>query len=267
MTRYARLQAKFIHETIETLRARISERFPGSGLSQVASELLVVSDQNRAVVARLRKPLWPIRALTAITVAALVLLAGWALLQLFGHTWVETTGVADLLQSADAATNQLLLLSLALAFLVSLETRIKRRDALRMLHRLRSVAHIVDMHQLTKDPEIVLRSMAATASSPVRVLTPPQLARYLDYCSEMLALTSKLAALHAQHLQDPVVLNAVNDIESLTADLARTIWQKLSILDMSITLTPGASTSSDLPSADATRTGTETGGVPALPMP
>jgi hypothetical protein len=67
----------------------------------------------------------------------------------------------------------------------------------------------------------------------VRLLTPPQLARYLDYCSEMLALTSKLAALHAQHLQDPVVLNAVNDIESLAADLVRTIWQKLTILDMS----------------------------------
>ena len=59
---------------------------------------------------------------------------------------------------------------------------------------------------------------------------------YLDYCSELLALTSKLAALHAQYLEDPVVLNAVNDIESLTADLSRKIWQKLTILDMSLTL-------------------------------
>ena len=29
------------------------------------------------------------------------------------------------------------------------------------------------------------------------------------------------------HLHDPVVLEAVNDIESLTSDLSRKIWQKV----------------------------------------
>lgn len=236
MTRYAELQSGFVRATIEALKARIAERFPGAGLARVGAELLAVADQNQVVIERLRQPLWTIRALTAITIAALVALAGWAVMQLVGRASGNLGGVADLLQSADAATNQLLLLSVALAFLVSLETRIKRRDALRMLHRLRSVAHVVDMHQLTKDPENALRSLPATASSPQRVLNPAQLARYLDYCSELLALTSKLAALHAQHLQDPVVLGAVNDIESLTADLSRKIWQKLTILDMSLSL-------------------------------
>jgi len=103
---------------------------------------------------------------------------------------------------------------------------------LRMLHRLRSIAHIVDMHQLTKDPEHALRRVQATASSPSRTISRTQLPRYLDYCSELLALTSKLAALHAQHLNDSVILNAVNDIEALTADLSRKIWQKISILAM-----------------------------------
>lgn len=78
----------------------------------------------------------------------------------------------------------------------------------------------------------MLRPFDATALSPVRSLSRAQLARYLDYCSELFALTSKLAALHAQHRQDPVVLDAVNDIESLTADLSRKIWQKITILDM-----------------------------------
>lgn len=62
-------------------------------------------------------------------------------------------------------------------------------------------------------------------------MTRFQLARYLDYCSELLSLTSKLAALHAQYLNDPVVLAAVNDVESLTGDLSATIWQKTMILD------------------------------------
>ena len=34
--------------------------------------------------------------------------------------------------------------------------------------------------------------------------------------------------------------DAVNDIESLSADLSRKIWQKLTILDMSLTLTAKA---------------------------
>ena len=230
MTTYHQLQSTAVRSTIEALEARIRERFPGSGLGNVCAQLLVVADRNQVVIERLRRPLWPIRVLTAITVLALSALALWAVWHLVGRAMGELGGVADLLQTTDAATNQLLLLSLALIFLVSLEVRTKRRAALRMLHQLRSIAHVVDMHQLTKDPEYAVRPFVATASSPARVLSPMQLARYLDYCSELLALTSKLAALHAQHLQDPVVLGAVNDIESLTADLSRKIWQKLTIL-------------------------------------
>jgi hypothetical protein len=57
-----------------------------------------------------------------------------------------------------------------------------------------------------------------------------QLARYLDYCAEMLALTAKLAALYAGESDDPVIVSAVNDIETLTSDLGRKIWQKIMIL-------------------------------------
>jgi hypothetical protein len=182
-------------------------------------------------IEHLRRPLWWVRALAAIAIWLLLALALWALFQLAHMSRAGSIGVAEFLQATDAAANQLLFLALSVIFLVSLEVRIKRRTALRLLHRLRSVAHVVDMHQLTKDPESVLRPASATASSPVRKLSRAELARYLDYCSELLALTSKLAALHAQHLQDPVVLDAVNDIESLTADLSRKIWQKITILD------------------------------------
>jgi hypothetical protein len=68
-------------------------------------------------------------------------------------------------------------------FLTSLETRFKRRNALRMLHRFRSLAHSLDMHQLTKDPEYVLHPLPTTASSPVRRLTRAELTRYLEYSS------------------------------------------------------------------------------------
>jgi hypothetical protein len=47
----------------------------------------------------------------------------------------------------------------------------------------------------------------------------------------MLSLTSKLAAVYAQNLPDPVVIDAVNEIESLTTNLSQKIWQKIRMVD------------------------------------
>jgi hypothetical protein len=229
--RYSELNPAPICATIALLARRIQERFPGSGLSQVAAELVRVADQNQEVVKHARRPLWWLRGLTVLAIAALTALCAWVAVELVRMAKGGNESLSDLLQGIDAATNELIFLSLVVFFMVSLENRLKRRTSLRMLHRLRSIAHVVDMHQLTKDPDHALGTVEATESSPVRVLTRSQLARYLDYCSELLALTSKLAALHAQHLQDPVVLDAVNDIESLTAGLSRKIWQKITIID------------------------------------
>ena len=230
MQSYSELHTTPICETISVLARRIQERFPGSGLSKVATELIDVASQNQLVVERLRRPLWWLRALTALTIAILFAILLWAAMELRKMVQGGTVTLAETLQSIDAATSELIFLSIVVLFLVSLEARLKRRTALRMLHRLRSIAHVVDMHQLTKDPELALGGAQRTASSPSRTLSRVQLPRYLDYCSELLALTSKLAALHAQHLHDPVVLSAVNDIEGLTAGLSRKIWQKISIL-------------------------------------
>ena len=48
----------------------------------------------------------------------------------------------------------------------------------------------------------------------------------------MLALIAKISALFAQNIDDPVVLNAVNDLEQLTQGLSGKIWQKIMILDL-----------------------------------
>ena len=56
------------------------------------------------------------------------------------------------------------------------------------------------------------------------------LRRYLDYCSEMLSLVGKVAALHLQKLDDATVVAAVNEIEGLTTGLSEKIWQKIDML-------------------------------------
>jgi hypothetical protein len=62
------------------------------------------------------------------------------------------------------------------------------------------------------------------------VLTPYELARYLDYCTEMLSLVSKTAFLYVQDYHDPVATEAVNDLEDLTAGLSSKMWQKITML-------------------------------------
>jgi hypothetical protein len=230
---YSSLQPERIFETIAALERRIGERFPGSGLSRVGAELRRLAGEAEALAARLRRPIWPLRLAAALgIVAALGVTASLVLMGFRVLARVEDVTV--LLTATESAVNEVILLVLAIAFLVSLETRAKRRRALRSLHRLRSIVHIVDMHQLTKDPESVLSPRMATASSPARDLTRFELVRYLDYCSELLSLTAKLAALHVQHLNDPVVLSAVNDVEALASSLSNKVWQKIMILDVAL---------------------------------
>jgi len=87
------------------------------------------------------------------------------------------------------------------------------------------------MHQLAKAPNEFLPGREELQVTPDRRMSRADLARYLDYCTDLLSLTSKVAALYVEHLQDPVVLEAVNDVENLTAGLSRKIWQKIAILD------------------------------------
>jgi hypothetical protein len=225
------LEAEPVRDTILRLSRRVEERFPGSGLSRVVADMGHLAEQNAAVVDHLRRPLWGLRAAAALALAAMIAILAWAAVWLARVVDRGAPRLTDMLQGIDAAVNELILLSLAVYFFASLETRFKRRRALEMLHRLRGAAHVIDMHQLTKDPEQALHPLAPTASSPEHGLEVRQLARYLEYCSEMLSLISKLAALHTQHLHDPVVLEAVNDIESLTAALSGKVWQKITILD------------------------------------
>ena len=230
---YSELQPAQIIDTARRLEQRIRERFPDSGLSRVAAELTRVGGETERVTARLRRPIWPLRIAIVAGVAALVLfaLSLASLIVSVGTGSSDPGNLSELLQGVEAGINEVVFLSLAVFFLVSIEQRVKRRKVLRALHRLRSIVHIVDMHQLTKDPQHVMGGGESTASSPKRTLTRFELARYLDYCSELLSISSKLAALHVQYVNDHVVLDAVNDIETLAASLSNKIWQKIMILD------------------------------------
>ena len=227
---YRQLDPGLIIETARTLSNRITDRFPGSGLSRVSTELLDVARESHASIDEMSRPYWPLRLLAF---SGLVLLIAIVVTALFTIPLRGPAGGwVDLVQGIEAIVNEVVFLAVAVFFLFTLESRRRRTHALRAIHELRSIAHIVDMHQLTKDPDAVMAPDQATPSSPDRrSMTRFELSRYLDYCSELLSITSKLAALHAQHVQDPVVLDAVNGIQALTHGLSGKIWQKIMILD------------------------------------
>jgi hypothetical protein len=225
------LREDHIITTVATLRRRIEERFPGSGLSQLCAQLLVVAQRAAQRADSIARPIQSIRLLGyLLSLLLLLILLG---LGYFAVTAIDAGkhGVFDWVTGLEAGLNDIIFIAIAIVFLVSLEKRIKRRRALAAVHELRSIAHIIDMHQLTKNPDRNVRQWSSTKNSPKRTMTAFEINRYLDYCSEMLSLTGKIAALYIQHFDDATAVAAVSEVEQLTTGLSRKIWQKIMILE------------------------------------
>jgi hypothetical protein len=234
---YRRLDSAHLVTTADALQRRIAARFPASGLSRVASELAQACRDGAELERWLARPNWLLRGVTLFGSLLFVVLIGAALSRL-DVRW-SVGALSELLQALESGVNDLVFLGVAIYFVATWERRKKRARVLRALHVLRALAHIVDMHQLTKDPEFAPTRGSTTAASPVRTLSAFELTRYLDYCSESLSLISKVAALYAQPFDDAPALAAVKEIEDLTNGLSRKIWQKIMILDRRMSPGPG----------------------------
>jgi hypothetical protein len=223
-----KLDADAVARTVDLLCRRIDERFPGSGLGRVGRELDRIARQTPQRARAIARPILSLRLGVAFLIVfiATVLAATVASLR----KPKEPLEAFQFIQVLEAGINDIVLVGAGIFFLVTLETRIKRRRALAALRELRAVAHIIDMHQLTKDPEWVLGRGEQTAILPPRRMSRFEVSRYLDYCSEMLSITGKIAALYIQEFDDDVALAAVNEVENLTTGLSRKIWQKLMIV-------------------------------------
>lgn len=232
-SRYDRLQAGPVLATVTRLESRIAARFPTRDLRAVAHELSTLVGELGSAVGPHQQRVRRTRAL-AYAGAGVVLAATVAALVLAVRGAVDDAAVEsslDWLPLLESAINDLVFAAIALYFLWSLPERVHRGHTLRVLHQLRSLAHIVDMHQLTKDPERLRSSFRPTAQSPTLDLDPDEMEHYLDYCSEMLSLVGKAAALVAEDARDAVVLDSVSNIEALTTGMSRKIWQKISVLN------------------------------------
>jgi len=228
ITNYRRLDPQKVIETVQSLQARIERRFPGSGLGKVVSELLRVAQETVARIVWIQRPHLLLRFAALVLSLAII---GLLILMVVHIRQFQFGDYTNFIQALEASISSVVFIGAAILFFVSWENRIKRRRALKAIHELRALAHIVDMHQLTKDPESYFGPRQTSSPTAKRAMTAFELNRYLDYCSESLALISKIAALYVQSFQDPVLLDAVDDVEDLTAGFSRKIWQKITILE------------------------------------
>ena len=218
-----------VKTTIVQLEQRIADRFPSSNLRVVCQKFIGIAEKTKSNIAWISRPNWWLRSLTYGTVGLAVFGIVSALFLV--EFKVEDTTLSTLAALFESVINDLVLLGAAIYFLTTIEKRVKRSRALEALHELRVIAHVVDMHQLTKDPNRFTEDQEDTEHSPTRTYTKKELERYLDYCSEIASLIGKVAALYSQYLPDDVVVSAVNDIEVLGNGISTKVWEKLSILN------------------------------------
>lgn len=218
-----------IVETLETLHRRIQERFPRAHLAAFAGEIVELGRQASEKADQLGRPIVPLRIAVGTVLVGLVALLAYSVRDVVALMPQEDVGEA--IQSIEATISSVVFLGAAALFLATLEIRVKRRRVLAALHDLRGLAHVIDMHQLAKDPKDVGHQIYDTVSSPRVDLSPYELSRYLDYCSELLSVVNKLGALYVRHIDDPVVLAGVDGLQHLVDGLSQKIWHKMTILD------------------------------------
>ena len=249
---YRRLNPDLIIATAETLSRNMKDRFADRGLTLVAQELVEFARQEAGNAQRVARPRLFLRSLVYLTILSALLVLGYLAWQVKSEL-MSGFGLQNF-ENFEALLNILILLAAGLWALLTLEMRVKRHEVLVRLNALRSIAHVIDMHQLSKDPMGGMHRGEFSETPPESDLQGYDLARYLDYCADLLAITGKLAAVYLEYIEDPVVLNTINDFESLTSEMARKIWQKVTVLELQgdlETQSEGAKPLSDTPHTPA----------------
>lgn len=163
-----KLAATEIQATIDRLYKRINDRFPDAGLGRVCVRLHAVALDVNKTVRWIARPNYWIRAGVA---GIIVLATGLLMLSIF-QVKIETEGIglADFIQMTEATISGVVLIGAGIITLITYENRRKRQRVVEAVNGLRSIAHVVDAHQLIKDPDRLTKVHAITPHSPSQSL-------------------------------------------------------------------------------------------------
>ena len=141
---YRTIKADLVTETVHTLNLRIGERFPDHGLSRVCRELLDVAKEANGQLRWIQKANVPLRIAIGVGLVTILGLCIGGISQINFSRDIPT--LPEFIQAVEAGLNEVVILSAAAYFLLTIETRIKRNKVLKALRDLRALAHIIDMH-------------------------------------------------------------------------------------------------------------------------
>ncbi|MGP0066154.1 MAG: hypothetical protein ACLQGP_21455, partial [Isosphaeraceae bacterium] len=141
-------------------------------------------------------------------VISLVLLGLWYLARHI-HTRWEFGTINNVFDALNTGFNLLVLLAGALWFCVTLEARIKRKEALGFIEELREFAHVIDVTQLYYTPDLYRSRNDARPRNTAIDET------YLLYCTQMLGVISNLAPLYTRGATGDSILRAASEVQML----------------------------------------------------
>ncbi len=104
---------------------------------------------------------------------------------------------------------------------------IRRKRAMQILHKLRSIAHVIDLTQHGKNYQFIIDNSNRASD---KYISLSDCIQYLTYSSQALSLTSKVAAILIEDYNDHTVIASVFEIDSLCTGISLKIWQKIETL-------------------------------------
>lgn len=204
---------------IRDVRDETRRSFPNRSLPRYQTNLISLVEEIRVLAAKLsgRSPLDFLLPGLIIFVALLV---ATVILIIFRFRVEMPESILEIMEPLEASTNLAVLVAGTTYFVWRTVAERRRHKALSLLHKVRSQIHILDMTQLAKNLN----------ETEVEKLSLAERIRYLDYCSQTVSLTAKAGALIITNFEDPVVISAVTEIETLSTGLSQKIWSKINVL-------------------------------------
>jgi hypothetical protein len=219
-----RLDPGRVIATARRIRDDVSERMPGSPLAGLAGDLAELAQAAEERRVRAAQPILAIRALSSLAIAAGVV-ALWYL-ERHIHTRWEFATITDVFESMQAGFSLLVLLAGALWTCITLESRIKRREALAYIEELRDFIHVIDVTQLANTTNL---------HRPAGPSTPAGLAveeTFLLFCTQMLAVIGNLAPILTRGATGDSILRAAAEVQMLAIAVTTKHFSKAYTLHM-----------------------------------
>jgi hypothetical protein len=225
------LTHEYVGETAKRLVERIHSRFDDDDLTNIARQVFDVATMSEKRIARALRVGFFIRLLTwPVVIAVGFGIAAWIKSL---HLAIQVNDAGDLAQSLDSVLQLILVLGAGGWFLLSIGTKVQRRSLFKALQELHALAQVIDLVQLDKDPDrLHFSSEQRTENSPTlgKANTAFLLSRYLDYCSELLSVLSKIACLYRERVSDEAVLSRLGDFDRLASQLRSNIGSKMGLI-------------------------------------